>query len=227
MVKEGKLLRKTKKLKVIKKESKHFKKIFLKDEDKPFAKRFPNEPLGKVPKTERNNKDKESEEFSESSESKLEEEVETPEATEDIRFKELDVFLKSLSGFEQDEVARAENLEKGVSEFRLMRREDSDDEKQEISYKTSRNDENNQYNEVTEEAVGYVALDSGPERDIGIVRHDTGFEIGASAWHRSDISKSGESTESMSQKARAGYEIRDKREGIFESQDRKYKLGRK
>ena len=87
---------------------------------------------------------------------------------------------------------------------------------------------NDHYQEVKEEAVEYVTLSSGPERNIGTVRHDTGLEIGRNPWHRTDVSKDEDSTESMSQKARASYEVGDHRkEGIFESQERKYKLNKK
>ena len=117
-------------------------------------------------------------------------------------------------------------MERGVSGIRLRSgRLGEDEEGQEVSYKTSGQDDNNHYKEVKEEVVEYRTLDSGPERNIGLTRHDTGLEIGGNPWHRSDVKKIDDSVESMSQKARANYEVGDhRRESIFESQDRKYKL---
>ena len=169
---------------------------------------------------EKPKEDIKNEDSEELEESELEEEVET----EDIRFRELDSFLQSLSGFNQGVVNPVTNLERGVSGFRLPTREDSDEEK-EVSYKSSKEDENNNhYQEVKEHAVEYRTLDSGNDRGVGIVSHDTGFELSGSSWHRTDVRKSDENTESMSQKARVNYEIGEKKESIFESQDRKYKI---
>ena len=124
---------------------------------------------------EKPKEDIKNEDSEELEESELEEEVET----EDIRFRELDSFLQSLSGFNQGVVNPVTNLERGVSGFRLPTREDS---------------------------------------------HDAGFKLSGSSWHRTDVRKSDENTESMSQKARVNYEIGEKKESIFESQDRKYKI---
>jgi len=175
----------------------------------------------------KNNKDnkKEESERKEGSEEQdnqgLEEEI---EESEGIRFREISAFLQPLSGFEQGEILKSENLERGVSGIRLTRR-DIDDEGEEVSYKSVKQGDNDHYQEVKEEAVEYVTLGSGPERNIGTVRHDTGLELGRNPWHRTDVSKGEDSTESMSQKARVGYEVGDhRREGIFESQERKYKI---
>ncbi|GEM_PF-5888430 len=169
-------------------------------------------------------KDKSTEDIKDEDSEKLEEsELEEEVETEDIRFRELDSFLQSLSGFNQGVVNPVTNLERGVSGFRLSTREDTDEEK-EVSYKSSKEDDNNHYQEVKEHVVEYRTLDSGNDRGVGIVSHDTGFEVSGSSWHRTDVRKSDENTESMSQKARVNYEIGEKKESIFESQDRKYKI---